>query len=351
MDHGHTSPVVWEKTSVRAPDLPSPVPVIAAKDVPYVLNGHRFQTFTVYLRRTTSNESLLGLSATRLPACSDDTQTTCLVHIHGGAWRDPFLTSRSIEAAVAYAFSSDSSPIDTVIGINYILSPFPTHPTAPYDPWRENDPGIVELIDAERDPAREGRHPMHIHDVLAAFDALRRFGLEKYLLSGHSCGACIMFQTLLQPPAYWGFHNLPPAPRPVAAIGLNGLYDLPALVHDLGPKHAQMRSEYRRLQGIAFGDDEKHWSEASPALFETERIQHWMQSSESSVPSLVVIDQSPQDQLVPVNQMERLRGNLDKVSGLHVTTGRRCVGSHAAPWEEGQIIWETVQDVLTLLQA
>ena len=70
---------------------------------------------------------------------------------------------------------------------------------------------------------------------------------------------------------------------------------------------------------------------------------------EEGVPQIVMLDQSTDDQLVPMNQKERLETQLKKVNGMRVVEGHRCVGKHAAPWEEGYMIWESVQDILRLL--
>ena len=66
-------------------------------------------------------------------------------------------------------------------------------------------------------------------------------------------------------------------------------------------------------------------------------------------PKLIVIDESVDDQLVPMNQADGMEAKLSKVSGLKVVRGKRCVGVHAAPWEQGNIIWEEIKDILDLL--
>jgi hypothetical protein len=63
-----------------------------------------------------------------------------------------------------------------------------------------------------------------------------------------------------------------------------------------------------------------------------------------------MLEQSTGDQLVPMNQRDRLEANLSKVSGLRVVQGHRCTGKHAAPWEQGVMIWESIQDVFGLLR-
>ncbi len=74
------------------------------------------------------------------------------------------------------------------------------------------------------------------------------------------------------------------------------------------------------------------------------------QVRDSRAPRLVVLDESTKDQLVPMNQRERLEAKLDEVEGLQLTRGHQCTGSHAAPWEQGVMIWDSIRDVLGLLQ-
>ena len=337
--------VQWQLTDVRSPHLPNPTTVIAARNIPYITNGNRFQNLSIHLVKTPPTTSLIGHAAASLPSPDPTLKAPSWhVHIHGGAWRDPNLTSASIEATVAHAFSESnpSHPITAIVSINYTLSPYPTHPNLPYDPIKNN----------HSDPSREAFHPAHVHDVLNGFSLLRSLGLTdgSYILSGHSAGACLAFQTMLQPPSYWRFKgDVPDPPRPAAILGLNGLYDLPQLVEGLGASHEHLKDVYDEFLTITFGEDRGKWLLASPAEFDAKDIAERLRSGK--VPDLVVLDQSTEDQLVPVNQMERLESRLKRVNGIRVVRGSRCTGSHAAPWEQGFMIWESVKDILGLLKA
>src|SRR5439155_11956886 len=110
--------------------------------------------------------------------------------------------------------------------------------------------------------------------VLHGLALLRSFGLTdgSYILSGHSCGACLSFQALMQPPGHYGLDYLPEAPRPAAQLGLNGLYDLPALVHELGPSHEHLGDDYELFLSNAFGTDQDRWPAVSPAHFDPAEI-------------------------------------------------------------------------------
>ena len=176
-EFGH---VRWQSAEVTSPVLEQAVPVVVARDVPYLKGGHRFQNLNIYLPATPETTELIGTPVESLPQGSGSELPLYHVHVHGGAWRDPQLTARSVEPTVAHAFrvTDDNTPITAVASLDYTLSPFPGHPTLPYD-GAGTDP---------RDPSREVVHPAHVSDVLRFIDVLRSFGLtdESYGISWHS---------------------------------------------------------------------------------------------------------------------------------------------------------------------
>jgi hypothetical protein len=288
---------------------------------------------------------LIGTPARSLPVADPASALpTYHVHIHGGAWRDPHLTSASIEPTVAHAFSSDdgSGPITAVISINYMVSQFPTHPTLPFDAIKDN----------HTDPAREAVHPQHVSDVLHSLALLRSFGLtdRSCILSGHSCGACLALQALAVPPQHYGLGYLAEPPCPAAFLGLNGLYDLPdlATADGLGKSHEHLRDDYDMFLSQAFGPAKQLWPAASPARFDPGVITG--RATDGRMPRLVVLDQSAEDQLVPMSQRDRLIATLRGADGLRLVQGHRLTGKHAAPWEQGDMIWDSIQDVYSLLR-
>lgn len=336
----------WQLAEVSSPHLLNPVSVYVAKNIPYASNPNRFQNVTIYAPRFIKSLVGIGEAITTLPSISSASKgPRWLVHIHGGAWRDPFLDSSSIEAAVAHAFSSDDSdvPISAIVSINYTLSPFPMHPTLPYDPKKGD----------QLDASRGARHPGHIRDVLQAFTLLCSLGLEddSCILSGHSAGACLAFQAALFDAQHWGpeFGDIPPLPRPAAVLGLNGLYDIPDLVSGLGDSHQHLQEVYKILLVQAFGEDQTTWPAASPARFDVKTLNK--RDEEERVARLVLLDQSPEDQLVPIAQADKMERHLKEAQGIKVVRGHRCQGRHAAPWEEGYMIWQSVLDVLGMLDS
>ncbi|MEU9407488.1 hypothetical protein AB0E08_17665 [Streptomyces sp. NPDC048281] len=346
----------WQLAEVASPRLDRRIPVVAAKDIPYTFNANRLQNLSIYLPRTPQTAALVGTPVTALPG-TDSTarEPRYLVHIHGGAWRDPRLTSASIEPAVAHAFSGgvfpgeEETPVTAVASLNYTVSqldyPVPAvmaDPPVPYDAIRSN----------HTDPAREAVHPQHISDVLHGLSLLGSLGLTdgSYILSGHSCGACLALQAVLQPPRHYGLGHLPDPPCPAALLGLNGLYDLPALgtADGLGTSHAHLRDDYENFLSRAFGTDKGTWPGASPAGFDPVAIARRIREGRS--PRLVVLEQSAEDQLVPMTQRERLTAVLGKAAGLQLAQGQRLTGGHAAPWQEGLMIYQSVVDTLQILR-
>ena len=339
----------WQLAEVVSPHLVDPVPVIAAKDIPYIRDANRLQNLSIYVPMTAETIGLVGAPVERLPgAGSASLPPRYYVHVHGGAWRDPGLTAASVEPTVAHAVSAvgASASISAIASINYTVTqfdypapPMMARPPAPYDAIKNN----------HTDPAREAVHPQHVSDVLHGLALLRSLGLtdQSYILSGHSCGACLAFQAILQPPRHYGLGYLPDAPCPAAMLGLDGLYDLPALVDGLGAAHERLRGDYETMLSRAFGADQRIWPAASPAHFDPAGIAGRVRNGKA--PRLVVLDQSTEDQLVPMNQLERFQAQLGKVSGLRVTQGHRCTGGHTAPWQEGAMIWESLQDIVKLL--
>jgi kynurenine formamidase len=93
----------------------------------------------------------------------------------------------------------------------------------------------------------------------------------------------------------------------------------------------------------AFTADQRTWPAASPARFDPAAIS--ARIADGKAPRLVVLDQSDQDQLVPVSQRDRLAARL-KVAGMRVVEGHRCTGEHAAPWAQGSMIWQSLSDIL-----
>jgi kynurenine formamidase len=147
----------------------------------------------------------------------------------------------------------------TVSQFNYPAPPFMAHAPVRYDAIKDN----------HTDLAREAVHPQDVSDVLHGLALLGSLGLTSgsYVLAGHSCGACLAFQSVLQPPRHYGLGYLPGPPCPAALLGLDGLYDLPALAtaDGLGASHAHLRDDYEIVLSRSYLPQERVSRAGPPA--------------------------------------------------------------------------------------
>ena len=164
--------------------------------------------------------------------------------------------------------------------VNYRLSPYPSHPTDPSNP---------------SDPARNAKHPDHVNDVLTAILHLQttHHFEDRYILVGHSCGATLAMQVAMK--RYWGSQyestfalelNVVP---PIAIVGLEGIYDIRALVH-----YHKDQSVYEDFIRNAFGVSE--WETVSPTNGDFDEA--WPDGK------LVLLGHSPDDTLLESEQHE-----------------------------------------------
>ncbi|KIV95396.1 hypothetical protein PV10_03060 [Exophiala mesophila] len=323
-----SSSAAASSTSSAAAPSPSSHHIWHKHQIPYLSGANALQHLDIWIpvaQNCSPPENLCSL------------QGTWAIYIHGGAWRDPAVTSSSFIPTLEHLFKSHESILSKVAGfasISYTLSPYPNHPTDPSPP---KDPSVPV------DNSRMGRHPDHILDVLRALRFLQvkaGFG-DDYVLLGHSCGATLAFQ-VLEDQARWGIEaSRLGVIKPKKIIGLSGLYDLPALIRDPGEKHAAWKWIYEELTRGAFGGDEKTWYDASPASVKG-RVEEWGRND-----GQVFLVQSKEDSLVPYRQMEDfLRSwQSSRASGVQVTE-LPASGDHDELWEKGDRIAEIVVEVL-----
>ena len=274
------------------------------------------------------NESNLNTLQTCIPrpTSANDQKRIWVVYIHGGAWFDPDQTATTFDKAQDILLNSSAEEhIAGFASINYRLSPAPWHSTSPSNPG---------------DPARNARHPDHINDVLAGILHLQEtYRFEgRYLLVGHSCGACLALQVLMK--RYWGVqYESTPALQlnvvpPLAVLGLEGLYDLPALV-----QYHSDGTFYRNFVEAAFGPKEADWKAASPTS--SNLNESWEDGK------LVVIAHSHEDELVEWEQPELMMKSLSaqgfKESGSRRAKLLELKGKHDQVWEEGHEVARAIE--------
>ncbi|KAG5999415.1 hypothetical protein E4U54_001859 [Claviceps lovelessii] len=249
--------------------------------------------------------------------------TLWIIYIHGGAWRDPLVTSASfiptLKSLSTAWLQSRKSPV-AFASISYSLSPYPHHPTHPSN---------------RCDDSRNASHPQHILDVLEAIHFLQsraKFG-NNYILAGHSCGATLAFQTAMNP-VRWGTDNAAKddIEAPLMVLGLNGLYDMPELIENPGGQHNQFRQLYEQFTRNAFGDDEDVWRDISPAF-----VENWAREWPDG--RRVMLVQGTQDDLVPYRQGERMRDSLvGSKSDRLVVELVDGEGQHDEIWQKGILL-------------
>lgn len=259
-----------------------------------------------------------------------------VVYIHGGAWRNPLVDAAAFEPTVQHLLANHAATFAQLGGIaslNYTLSPHPNHPTRPSSP---------------ADPSRNAAHPDHIRDVLAALAFLQRsFGFgANYVLAGHSCGATLAFQVAMDHARWIGSDAAALAvEKPRAVVGLDGLYDMPAIIADPGPNHEPLKGVYDSFTRGAFGDDEAVWHAISPVS-----VENW--KAEWNEGERVVLAQSKDDSLVPYEQTTKMRAMLTLSRSMKLRIREmECGGDHDELWQKGhrlaEIVASAVEDVLS----
>ncbi|KAL9620543.1 MAG: hypothetical protein Q9160_004904 [Pyrenula sp. 1 TL-2023] len=246
-----------------------------------------------------------------------DKDKVWIVYIHGGAWRDPLITSSSFIPFLKSLYpsqssASSSSPISHIAGIaslSYRLSPHPSHPQ---DPSQTPDHNL-----------RNAKHPQHIEDVVSAIADLQgryNFG-NQYVIVGHSCGATLAFQVAMYAGVPWkssgggvyGDRKEEEAKMrcqlPVAIVGVEGIYGVDLLLRD----YKDVSSAYREFVEAAFGDSRDAWIAVSPAQRAYERyVCSWADNIDEKGEGrrkgkvLALLAHSHEDELVNMAQSDEM---------------------------------------------
>lgn len=212
-----------------------------------------------------------------------------VIFVHGGAWRDPSIDANAFAPACRHLLNSPlndhaAGRIRGYASLNYRLS---KHPDWPQD-----------LNNVSEYDIRDATHPDHVVDVITGIASLQeRFGFgDKYVLIGHSCGATIALQTVMNLPEVTT-KNIPFIP-PTAILAVDGIFDIPELLESF-----KDIPEYSDSIVRAFGSDPKVWAEVSPARGEWMRRQGaWGRNSNE----LLMIAHSRTDELIDWKQVDQM---------------------------------------------
>ncbi|KAI4120643.1 MAG: hypothetical protein LQ338_006867 [Usnochroma carphineum] len=249
----------------------------------------------------TSPPSPLRTLDLHIPTTPPHLPSYTLIYIHGGAFRDPLLTSQSLLPSLPHLFPSQTPPtknlhrhhqkIAAIASINYRLSPYPTHPTHPSTP---------------DDESRNARWPDPVRDVRAAIHWLGSedgAGRNKfptfpttYIIIGHSVGATIAFALALGLDG--SGHGTSKPFR--AIVGVEGIYDFTAL----RDAHLASRGIYEEFITAALGAEERGgWDKGNMVRGARERRETMMMMEGTEV---VVLGHSRADELVEWRQVEMM---------------------------------------------
>ncbi|CAI6252522.1 unnamed protein product [Periconia digitata] len=319
----------------------------------------RLQTYTIWRPPP---------SPTSAPQSSTSTENPPLwiLYVHGGAWRDPLQSSANILPTLQHLTSTTSSKpaladptrLAAVVSIDYRLSPYPTHPTAP---------------STTSDDQRNVRHPSHVRDLASAVAHLKaEHGMQRWIGVGHSCGASMLLHYVsgqgLSPTSsstgfsYPGFSLETRNNGLEGLILLEGIYDIPRLLANHSPPvcPAEIAGIYRTFVRGAFGseglrdgedggdggDDGEAYAAFSPANGSFTR-ETWADGR------LVVVAYSGEDELVEREQGEILLRRLKKEEwvengkdGERVVEVKELRGTHDFMWRDGSQIAALIGEVV-----
>ena len=163
---------------------------------------------------------------------------------------------------------------------------------------------------------------------------------DDYLLVGHSAGATLAFQLLMEPtiPAPPSPSSGPDVttPLPAAILGVSGIYDLVGI--------DERNEGYSGFLASAFGSDKKAWADISPARFTHGFNKQWPNGK------LSVLAWSPEDTLIDEPEIDSMVSVLsaDKVAVLPV---KDLTGDHDYIWEDGSQLARLILMALSKLQS
>ncbi|KAL9113421.1 MAG: hypothetical protein Q9227_002462 [Pyrenula ochraceoflavens] len=329
---------------------PDPIESLITKH--YYANDNVLQYYEVF----TPPKAPSGSQSSSIPP----DEKVWVIYIHGGAYRDPTITSHTFLPLLHSLYPSLSPPtssahnlattphIASIASLSYRLSPHPSYPQ-PSPPT--TPPSHL----------RTAKHPDHITDILLALSHLQKtyaFG-NRYILIGHSVGATLAYQVGMRCSIPWelgkqGKREVE-VKQPLAIVGVEGIYDVPKMLE----RHKDEEIYGQFVRG-ALGEDEGVWKGVSPARWGREGfVRSWKENvvgkGEGGGEVLAVVVHSRGDELVEWGQVEDMEGCLKKKEGED--EGKRgedgieyrfieVKGRHHEVWSEGRELARVVGEVV-----
>lgn len=176
--------------------------------------------------------------------------------------------------------------------------------------------------------------------ALSFLEAKYKIG-RRYVLVGHSCGATLAFQAVMESLTPATSKTGPGYGFPVAILGMAGIYNL-RLLRDT---HRDI-SAYQEIIEGAFGGDENVWDAVSPGVV---GVDAWEEGR------VVVLAHSEGDELCDVAQSEEMKRRLSgweegKSSGQRKVHALSIEGKHDEAWEKGAELVRAIVFTLSRLQ-
>jgi acetyl esterase/lipase len=257
-----------------------------------------------------------------------------VIYIHGGYLRDPKVSSSSFHPALGQLVNSHSPNqhirevqphIAGYASINYRLAKHPDY---------KQDDSVSKY---ER---RDAKWPDMLDDVISGIEWLqRRYGFgERYLLVGHSIGATIALLACLKADKDFV--------KPLAVLGMCGIYDFPAL-------HRYWGAEYEKMTNNA-GIEQAMYQDASPAHYSRGAFERdWVGKGQGKKKRWFVIAASKGDGRVEWGQVEGMQrvfegesdsekearkseGNADEDESNVLVDVVEVKGTHDEVWRKGE---------------
>ncbi len=271
---------------------------------------------------------LTSLSSSSAPPIS-------IIYIHGGAFRDPLITSRSLVPSLPALFSANRN-ITAIASLNYRLSPYPSHPTHPSEPT---------------DESRNVVWPAQLHDVLLAIRWLvaedgggkwgfRIQGDSGVVLVGHSVGATLAFHAAAVGEVEVGV-------KVAAVVCLSGIYNFSTLRDAAHPEKMGFYEEF--IVGALGAEKEGGWERGDLITMNREggmNLRPGIQIAQNRV-RVAALGHSRADELVEWGQVEGMREALEE-EGL-VVKMVECEGRHKEIVDGGVEIAKCVVVALDVL--